>query len=397
MDTQLVPEVNPAHCIDGIPPSEILIPYPSIRSLLDSQARWQGDKTFLITFNEEGKRIDTSFGQFFEDVSRTANFLRENNVQFGDRVLVNLENNVDSLIQCFSIWMVGASAVVFPENLRGDKAEKFLKSVNCKTVFPTDPPFSELLKNQPDQFEIGKKSKLEDDILIFVKQADSGLKGVLLTHYNVLVTAMATADRLKLDGETTLYCGLPLWDVSGILGVVISAIYGGSPVFLTNTEHLNDIYFLFTNFSELAKLATEQEASYFNHLNKIVCPHSTNAEINFDTFTTELKSKMLTGLCFPETSGFSTLGQFTYDQSHHAISIGSPLRSNELDIHDGGGKSLPEKEAGLIVIRGHSVMQGFVNDESAEKEMHQYGWIKTGLEGYSVREGDNINYYIITK
>jgi len=42
-------------------------------------------------------------------------------------------------------------------------------------------------------------------------------------------------------------------------------------------------------------------------------------------------------------------------------------------------------------------MQGFVNDESAEKEMHQYGWIKTGLEGYSVREGDNINYYIITK
>tara|TARA_B100000315_G_scaffold260929_1_gene327603 strand:- start:17065 stop:18258 length:1194 start_codon:yes stop_codon:yes gene_type:complete len=397
MESQLIPGVNPAHCIDGIPPSEILIPYPSIRSLLNSQARWQGDKTFLITFDEEGKKINTTFIQFYKDVSRTANFLRENNAQFGDRVLVNLGNDVDSLIQCFSVWMVGAGAVVLPENIPDEKAENFLKSVNCKTVFPTDTPFSELLKNHSDQFEIGKKSKLEDDVLIFVKQTDSGLKGVLLSHYNVLVTAMATADRLKLDGETTLFCGLPLLEVSGILGVVNSALYGGSPVFLSNTKNLTDAHILFTNFSELAKFAAEQGPNQLKHLNKIVCPNSTNTEINSDLIATELKSKMFMGLCLSETSGFSTLGQFKYDQSQQAITIGSSLRSNELDIHDGAGNSLPENEVGEIVIRGHSVMQGFVNDESAEKEMHQDGWFKTGLVGYSVREGDILSYYLITK
>ena len=48
MDYNLISNLESAQSIRGVPSSEIMIPYPSIRSLLDSQVQRYGNRTFLI-------------------------------------------------------------------------------------------------------------------------------------------------------------------------------------------------------------------------------------------------------------------------------------------------------------------------------------------------------------
>ena len=108
MDYKLTTNIESAQSISGVPSSEIMIPYPSIRSLLDSQVQQYGNRTFLI-INENDYCHQISFIDFFHQVCKCANFLRSQKICFGDRVKVNYNGKFRSLIQIFGIWEVGGT------------------------------------------------------------------------------------------------------------------------------------------------------------------------------------------------------------------------------------------------------------------------------------------------
>lgn len=66
------------------------------------------------------------------------------------------------------------------------------------------------------------------------------------------------------------------------------------------------------------------------------------------------------------------------------VSCGKPFSSTELLIVGDNGKSLPERYVGEIVIRSHSVMKGYYNNEQETKNAIRDGWLYTGDLGYIV-------------
>ena len=56
----------------GVPPSEIMVPYPNINSLLESQANFYKDKIFIKIENDEMSDIN-----FYKKVNQYSNYLNK--------------------------------------------------------------------------------------------------------------------------------------------------------------------------------------------------------------------------------------------------------------------------------------------------------------------------------
>ena len=404
-------KIIPAQCLRGIPPSEIMVPYPSIRSLLDSQMRWHGDKPFIIELDSKGNRRVLSFNRLFNKSSQGANFLKSAGISFGDHVAINPQNTIQTLIQFFSTWMIGATAVINQKELiiANQSVHQFSEA---EKVFPDELREMEpLLSQYSEDYQLERKSKLDDEVMIVGKLDRNGeLIAVTLTHYNILVNSMAIADWLKLETGSLLTCDIPLSEVSGIVGCIMSALYTGCPVLLSqvdNSEKLfdqiqqNEGHIIFTEAKRLSQPKLNKDLT---HPRFIVCPHQNLTQELILRIYDKFEIQVIPGFCRPEATSFSTLFPIYYSDeefkkfimNNHDICIGTPLRSNELDIHNSRGKPLSEGEIGEIVIRGHNVMKGYLNAEKATQKVFKNGWLRTGENGIFRQAEDGEKLYYIS-
>jgi fatty-acyl-CoA synthase len=65
------------------------------------------------------------------------------------------------------------------------------------------------------------------------------------------------------------------------------------------------------------------------------------------------------------------------------VDCGAPLPGIEVEVRDGDGKRLPEREIGTLWVRTDSVMQGYLHQPEATAEvLTPEGWLNTGDLGY---------------
>ena len=77
-------------------------------------------------------------------------------------------------------------------------------------------------------------------------------------------------------------------------------------------------------------------------------------------------------------------------------SIGIAIEPNEMDIHNDKGASLPENSRGEIVIRGHNVMKYYDENPEANDKTFEFGWFRSGDEGFYINDSEGRKYFFIT-
>ena len=77
-------------------------------------------------------------------------------------------------------------------------------------------------------------------------------------------------------------------------------------------------------------------------------------------------------------------------------SIGIAIEPNEMDIHNESGESMPENSRGEIVIRGHNVMKYYDENAEANDKTFEFGWFRSGDEGFFKSDENGNKYYFIT-
>ena len=71
------------------------------------------------------------------------------------------------------------------------------------------------------------------------------------------------------------------------------------------------------------------------------------------------------------------------------VNCGIPLRGYQVEIRDEHGRVLPERQCGMLFVKGPSVMSGYFNDPEATREtLSPDGWLNTGDLGYRI--GDSL-------
>lgn len=269
VDQSTQSKIIKAQSLRNRPPSSRLVPYRSVRHLLDNRAMESPDKPYLIHYDHEGKREVFSYAAFNARVNQAANLLLEFGVKRGDRVATIAFNHSDTVVIYFACWKIGAA--VAPQNvaeddqriafiLRNSQAvlalvrEEYLERAetiihgqeeglgvpNIRRIVQVGgtakapyPHFQTLLAQQSENVEFEDITSLDDEsLLVYTSGTTGSPKGVVLTQYNMLVDAYGISSWQGLTGNQRFMCVLPIHHVNGTIVTLVTPMFVGASTVL---------------------------------------------------------------------------------------------------------------------------------------------------------------------
>lgn len=358
-----------------------------------------------------------------------ATALAARGVEPGDRVSLLIPNVPEFTIAYFGILYAGASVVPINVLAAAPEVEYFLNDSSSKLLI-VHPMFEEpgragaelagvpvVVAGAPGAGSLAEMSTADPVDCPFPTSADatavilytSGTtghpKGAELSHSNLFLNCAFVVPRLiGIEGvEVRALATLPLFHSFGqtcIQNATIAA--GGSFTLLprfdpkTAFELLErDRITLFAGVPTMyfALLNLEKERDY--DLSQLQLCMTGGAPMPVEVMTafeTKFGVPILEGFGLSETSPVASFN--VRDKPRKAGSIGYPVWGVEMSIQDDDGNQLGDDERGEICIRGHNIMNGYLNRPEATAEAMVGGWFHSGDIG--LRDADGC-YWIVDR
>ncbi|MCY7362456.1 MAG: acyl--CoA ligase, partial [Ignavibacteria bacterium] len=426
-----------AHCFGELSSTDYLVPYKNILEIINEHVKTKSDKIYLSYYDNDSVKVSLTYKEFSKKVFQLANYLIENNIQHGDRIATFSHNHSDTVILYFACWVIGATVVPINVSEELNRVEYIIENSNAKIVFTRSEYISKLNKLNLDkeislvkfdEFEFNKYSdKLENEnnistdkedecLIVYTSGTTGNPKGVVLTQYNLMSDALAISNWHNLHNDDVMMCVLPIHHVNGTVVTIMTTMYYGGKLIL-NQKFQTEL-FLKRLEEEKVKVVSvvptllqflihsdEQSNNYnlknFSHLicgaGPLTCEIAKNFEDRFGL-------RIAHGYGLSETTCYSCFIPVDLKKEEHSKwqnefgfpSIGIPIECNDMEIHNDKGQSLPENEKGEIVIRGHNVMKYYFNNDEVNDKTFEFGWFRSGDEGFFKYDSNEKKYFFIT-
>jgi long-chain acyl-CoA synthetase len=425
----------------------------SVAETLHRQAATRPDAPYLTYLCEDGSVRSYTYAQFYSRVRRIAALLYVfAGVQRGERIVTAMHNHDDAIAIAFAAWHIGATVV--PLNMGEDdkRLAYILEHSRAKVVFVLSEyaerirPLARAVKKieqiiriggtagdgeisfesvlppvDVPQFAAPENINPDDEALIVYTSGTTGVpKGVVLTQYNLIADAYAISSWQKITHQTRMMCVLPVHHVNGMEVTHITPLFVGASVVLNRKFRAK------TFFSTAAQYKIEVISVVPTLLQFLIeaTPAEFDAKKSVPTLryiicgagplTVDLASRFEDRFGIPICHGYGLSESTCYscfvpvvdnpkDPAHTAWlrqygypSIGVPIATNEMAIHDDDGKALSEGQKGEIVIRGHNIMPGYYDNLKANEGAFTHGWFRSGDEGFFKIGADGQRYFFIS-
>lgn len=378
----------------------------------------------------EGSRY--TYGEFNERVNRFANALSALGCRKGDKMAIMADNCSKYLEAYFAAAKIGIC--VTPINVRlGNDEINFIVSHCEASIFVVGDTYEdracsfqssnqkistwisldnsvpgfldfETMAGDASPAEPNHAAVEENDLaIIMYTGGTTGLpKGVMLTHRNVMISAMASALGLGLTRNDSTCFVLPIFHVSW-WPIITLLLVGGKVCInrrldldvifkLIETDrctHLNmvpTIYGLMVNWSSI----DNYDLSSLKYLSYAGSPFP--AEV-LKRCIKKFGKKFFQGYGATETAGGAISWLDVLD--HHVegelikylYSAGKPSICSEVKVVDDNDHSLKAREVGEICVSGGHIMAGYWKDPELSAEVLRGGWYHTGDMGYLDEDG----------
>ena len=435
MDKIIHDNILKAHCFGDLSATDYLVPYKNILEIVKKNSSVKPDKTYITFYDENSVKVSLTYRDFSQRVFQLANFLKENKISHGDRIATFSHNHFKTVILYFAGWSIGA--VIVPVNVSEDnhRVEYILENSESKMIFTKEeylPKLGKLnLKSKiqtisfdkfafdkySDELDPENKSDKEDECMIVYTSGTTGNpKGVVLTQYNLMSDALAISKSHKLSNNDAMMCVLPIHHVNGTVVTIMTTMYYGGRLIL-NQKFQTDLFFkrlqdekvkvvsVVPTLLQFLLHSAEETVNYdlqnFSHLicgaGPLTCEIAGNFEQRFGL-------KIAHGYGLSETTCYSCFIPLDISKEEHYRwqneygfpSIGIPVECNEMEIHNDRGEPMHENEKGEIVIRGHNVMKYYFNNDEVNEKTFEFGWFRSGDEGFFKYDNKGRKYFFIT-
>ena len=295
MKTDLEKRIYQAQCIGNVEPIEYMIPYPSMRSLIEGQN---------IKFSEQVIIEDSSITnlKFYGLVQQTAHWLDSIGLKPRERIIISELEYPQAEILLYGIWHLGAIAVI-PANMDVDRVKQ--KSDTSLLVDQGIDLF-ENIKDLPTKFEPKYKPLLNDEALVTFEKE----QGIRLSHYNLLVNVNSIQKALSIKSRTRYKSSLKPRSTGWVVFQAILPIYCGCIY-----DTVNPDFTIGETGNDFNLRYDLQNMSEFSETDIAICPEN--------------------------SAGLSLEG--------------SPFHLTDFSL-----------ENGELILQGHSVMMGYMDDSSNE-------------------------------
>lgn len=408
-----------------------------LRALLERRAA-EGERPYLVYYDEDGSRSELSYGGFLARVAARARTLADAGVGRGDRVATLFPNHPEVPVTCFAAWRLGA--IVVPVNLGEDDERVAYVLGNAAPRAAVHAPeleervraLRERARELPAWLDTGALEEAppergaedalpgpapEDDALIVYTSGTTGApKGVVLTQQNLLVDAEALARWNGFDRDVRLMCVLPTHHVNGLVVTLLTPFLAGGSVVLNRRfqtatfweriarERVHVVSVVPTLLAFLLEEPKGTEGLDLSALRHLICGAGPLTVELGERFESHFGVRILHGYGLSETTCYSSMlpvdlppaAHRAWMREHGFPSIGVPLPPNEMAIHDRGGRALGPGERGEIVARGVNVMRGYHERPDANRETFAHGWFRSGDEGFFLEDARRRPFFFIT-
>jgi malonyl-CoA/methylmalonyl-CoA synthetase len=358
----------------------------------------------LVEEEEEGGRTWT-YAEIEQVAGRLAARLVELGASPGERVLVQTDKSVETLILYIAVLRAGA--IHLPLNTDYTEAELAYFVADAEPVLAvcreqSVPLFERvaagavvntlraLFAELPEQ-GLPPVPREGDDVaaILYTSGTTGKPKGAMLTHANLVSNGETLVGFWRFTPEDRLIHALPIFHVHGLFVAVHCALFSGATmVFMARFDSAAVIRAM-TDASVLMGVPT----FYTRLLGDPAFTRETAAEMRlFVSGSAPLSAdvhrafEQRTGHRVLERYGMTETGMLTsnpYDDERRAGSVGPPLPGVGLRIAEfETGRVLPQGEVGIVEVKGPNVFAGYWrNPEKTAAEFRPDGWFITGDMG----------------
>lgn len=242
--------------------------------------------------------------------------------------------------------------------------------------------------------------------ILFTSGTTSRPKGVMLSHYSLVNSALETCAHMKWTREDKMLVTVPLFHCFGITSCLLSGIHTGYqmeliPYFksrkvLESVENhrctlLNGVPSMFL---AMIRHPAFREYDLGSLRRGIIAGSAVGAE-EYMQIRAAIPSLVLhSSYGQTETSPCVSIGDVEDAIEDQAASAGRILEHCEAAVfHQGTHRPMPCGEIGEICVRGYNVMQGYYHlQKETEETIDQEGWLHTGDLGFL----DERNFLYVT-
>jgi acyl-CoA synthetase (AMP-forming)/AMP-acid ligase II len=389
--------------------------------------------------------------QLLEGAMRWAGRLLELGVRRGDRVAIVMESRVRAIEALLGAWLLRATVVPLagPRGLvaapravervsgalRGSGAKVLLAAPKVLPRIPADIPraLGVVTASLDEPGTTSADPERGDPADLALIQYTSGStdrpRGAALTHANLLANLDASVRALGLTPDDRCVTWLPLYHDMGLIGGVLTAIFGGGSSILITPEAfvLRPAVWLETLSSRAGTYAPAPNFGYQHCVNRVserslaaldlrswrialtgaepvrletiraftarfarcgfrpgaLLPVYGLAEstlaVAFPVLDRGPRVEFVDGEALRSTGRADPAGE---GAGRALVSVGRPFPGAELRVVDPDGRPVPERVEGEIVVRGPSVMSGYFGDAEATARVLRRGWLHTGDAGF---------------
>lgn len=382
-----------------------------IEEFLEANADRLSDKTALIC----GARRLT-----YREVNRQANALSHdlirNGVRRGDRVVIYLENSVETVVSIFAVLKAGAVFVILNPTTKADKLAYLLNhcratglitdgmklaavletwTAHLTGVWVTGAPgaavngrpvhsFDEIVQGGESVNPVKRAIDVDLAALIYTSGSTGKPKGVMVTHLNVLTVATAVEKYLENRESDIILNVLSLAHGYGLYQLLVTFKTGGTlvlersfayPYAVIETiirEHVTGFALVPTISARLLQLNLQKHQ--FPALRYI-----TNAAAAWPVqHITEIR-RLMPQVRLYSMYGMTECQRVSYldpdEIDRRPQSVGRGMPNQEVYIVDENGKRVGPGVIGELVVRGSHIMRGYWEDPAATAAVLRAGEI----------------------
>ena len=396
-----------------------------------------------------------------ESANRLGNVLKQLGVEKGDRVGVQMPNSPEVLSAFPAIYKIGAVVVPLNPLLRPDQAAYIYRDAGAKAILTSSDfvlrvleaqeqtpglqhiiltdgddvagtiPYRSVMSTSSSQLTIEQTDSDDLAALIYTAGTTGPPKGVMHTHYSLLINALFFYEYILVHRSLTLQLGSRAFDakalrteetnqqVSGVNRAMVSLAvlplshsYG---IAFSNTGMLvggRSIVLRWWNVEEALKAihtfrVTQMAAVPTMYIQMLDFPELDSYDLSSLEdcqcgaaalpVEVALRWKERVGVDIREGWGLTESGAITTGQPGDLMprygSIGkSLLKCNTMRVVDEDDRELPPGQRGEIVVKGPTLMKGYWNLPDETARTIKDGWLHTGDIGHVDEDG----YFYIT-
>jgi long-chain acyl-CoA synthetase len=403
-----------------------MVPF-SLPDILQRSAEQYPEKIAIICDNNR-----VSYGVLNTKVSQVAAMVRHLGVRKGEPVLISIANSVEFVVAFFGIAKAGGVIVPVNPDLSSREFESIVRHCEARVLITTAEnrkllqdvlPFlavphaivvlhegpqyvREALDREPSlrlrlcfpQEITGEDQDVEapslidiDEAMIIYTSGTAGLpKGVVLTHLNLMTSMRSVVEYLRLSADDTGLICLPLFHIYTLSQLLTHFLCGGTVVLVENLlfpaqvlrlieqERVTGLggspaaFHLLLNVKDL--LSYQLSSLRYLLSSGGPLPQQTLLQLMESFAQAEIIS------AYGLTEASSRVSHCTYNKGsgRRLGSVGRPMSNVEVRVVDATGAAVRPGEVGEIVIRGSTVMKGYLKDTAATARVLKSDGLHTG-------------------